>query len=139
MAQRPDLPRSETPHGPGVPLDVLVVDDDLASRTALCAAVVALGHHGRGAASGLYALAAHKEKRADVIVSDWTMAGIDGMELCRRVRALDVGTYTYLLFTSGHANKRDFVDAVRAGADDYLSSRSIWTISRRASSRPRAW
>jgi diguanylate cyclase (GGDEF)-like protein len=79
-----------------------------------------LGHRCRVAANGLEALAAHMEYRADVIVSDWTMPGIDGMELCRRVRALDGGTYTYLLFTSGHARKRDFVDAVRAGADDYL-------------------
>jgi diguanylate cyclase (GGDEF)-like protein len=37
------------------------------------------------------------------------------------VRLTDRGTYTYLLFTSGHASKRDFVDAVRAGADDCLA------------------
>ena len=102
------------------PLDVLVVDDDPHARVALCAAVTRLGHHCRVAASGLEALAAHAEQRADVIVSDWTMPGIDGMELCRRARASDAGTYTYLLFVSGHARKRDFVEAVRAGADDYL-------------------
>jgi diguanylate cyclase (GGDEF)-like protein len=101
-------------------LDVLVVDDEFATRAGLCAAVVRLGHNCRGVASGLEALEAHNERRPEVIVSDWRMPGIDGMELCRRVRALDVGTYTYLLFTSGHASKRDFVDAVRAGADDYL-------------------
>jgi two-component system, cell cycle response regulator len=102
-------------------LDVLVVDDDLASRVALAAAVVALGHRCRSASNGFEALEGHRERRADVIVSDWTMPGMDGMELCRRVRGLDVGTYTYLLFTSGHAHKRDFVEAVREGADDYLS------------------
>jgi len=101
-------------------LDVLVVDDDPASRAVLCAAVIDLGHRCRSAANGVDALEAHKERRADVILSDWTMPGIDGMELCRRVRALDAGTYTYLLFVSGHAQKRDFVAAVRAGADDYL-------------------
>ena len=45
---------------------------------------------------------------------------MDGMELCRRIRAGDRNTYTYLLFTSAHASKRDLVDAVRAGADDCL-------------------
>ncbi len=104
----------------GVPLDVLVVDDDSHARVALCTAIARLGHHCRGAASGAEALAAHAQQRADVIVSDWTMPGIDGMELCRRARASDAGTYTYLLFVSGHARKRDFVEAVRAGADDYL-------------------
>jgi diguanylate cyclase (GGDEF)-like protein len=103
------------------PLEVIVVDDDPASRDALCAGVVSLGHRCRSVASGTEALAAHAERRADVIVSDWAMPGMDGMELCRRVRALHACNYTYLLFTSGHAGKRDFVDAVRAGADDYLS------------------
>ena len=120
-----DRPRGASPAVPAVvplePLDVLVVDDDPHARTALCAAIARLGHHCRGAASGLEALAAHAEHRADVIVSDWTMPGIDGIELCRRARESDTGTYTYLLFVSGHAGKRDFVEAVRAGADDYLT------------------
>ncbi len=102
------------------PLDVLVVDDDGSSRAAVCAAVRSLGHRCRSACTGAEALHLHQARRADVIVSDWSMPGMDGMELCRRVRALDHGTYTYLLFTSGHANKRDFVQAVRAGADDCL-------------------
>jgi diguanylate cyclase (GGDEF)-like protein len=101
-------------------LHVLVVDDDDGIRAAVCAAVKSLGHRCRAAANGDQALALHRERRADVIVSDWNMPGMDGMELCRRVRTLDHGTYTYLLFTSGHASKRDFVRAVRAGADDCL-------------------
>jgi two-component system cell cycle response regulator len=116
-------------HGSGSPprlvaprvLDVLVVDDDESSRVALCAAVALLGHRGRVAASGAEALRAHRDRRADVIVSDWSMPGMDGMELCRQVRTMDGGDYTYLLFTSGQATKRDFVEAVRAGADDYLA------------------
>jgi CheY-like chemotaxis protein len=103
-------PRSDASRIPqlsaAAPLDVLVADDDPASRTALCTAVVSLGHRCRGAASGLEALAAHRDRPADVIVSDWSMPGIDGMELCRRVRALDAGTYTYLLFTSARQQAR---------------------------------
>lgn len=102
------------------PLEVLVVDDDRPTRDALCAAIVSLGHHCRTAASGAEALAEHAHRRADVILSDWSMPEMDGMELCRRVRALHGGNYTYLLFSSGHADKRDYVDAVRAGADGYL-------------------
>jgi diguanylate cyclase (GGDEF)-like protein len=65
-------------------------------------------------------LRAHHAHRADVVISAWTIPGMDGMELCRRIRALDQRTYTYLLFASGHANKRDVVEAIRAGADGYL-------------------
>ncbi|MGH7297155.1 MAG: GGDEF domain-containing response regulator [Polyangiaceae bacterium] len=105
---------------PGHTLEVLVVDDEEGSRTGLYAGVRALGHACRCASSGLEALRMHSEKAADVVVSDWRMDGIDGIELCRRVRALDRGTYTYLLFVTGLASKREVVDAVRAGADDYL-------------------
>ncbi len=113
-------PKSMASPSPLRPLRVLVVDDDDDARAALCAAVAALGHRCRGAASGSEALRWHRAQRADVVISDWAMPGIDGMELCRRIRDLDRGTYTYLLFASGHAKKRDFVEAVRAGADDYL-------------------
>jgi diguanylate cyclase (GGDEF)-like protein len=105
---------------PARPLDVLVVDDDEASLRAICAAVKSLGHRCRTARTGGEALQAHRQHRADVIVSDWTMPGMDGMELCRHVRDMDAGTYTYLLFTSGRATKRDFVAAVREGADGCL-------------------
>jgi diguanylate cyclase (GGDEF)-like protein len=102
-------------------LDVIVVDDHESSARALCAAVTSLGHRCRVAGSGAQGLKLHRLRRADVIVADWTMPGMDGMELCRHVRELDSSTYTYLLFTSGVATKRDFVDAVRAGADDCLA------------------
>jgi diguanylate cyclase (GGDEF)-like protein len=106
---------------PSRALDVLVVDDHESSARALCAAVMSLGHRCRVARSGSEGLKLHHARRADVIVADWTMPGMDGMELCRQVRQLDSGTYTYLLFTSSVATKRDFVEAVRAGADDCLS------------------
>jgi diguanylate cyclase (GGDEF)-like protein len=102
------------------PLDVLVVDDEDSGRAALGSAVRALGHRCRLASSGVEALGLQVASPADVIVSDWRMPDIDGMELCRRVRALDGQSYTYLVFTSGHASKHDFVEAVRAGADDCL-------------------
>ena len=109
-----------SPRSPARQLDVIVVDDEESSRAALSVAVKELGHGCRTADNGPEALRMHAARPADVIVSDWRMEGMDGMELCRRVRALDRGTYTYLLFASGAASKRDFVDAVRAGADDCL-------------------
>jgi diguanylate cyclase (GGDEF)-like protein len=107
--------------GPARPLDVLVVDDDPGSCRALCTAVRSLGHRCRTAPGGGRALQEHRAHRADVIVADWTMPGMDGMQLCRHVREMDGGTYTYLLFMSGMATKRDFVDAALAGADDCLA------------------
>jgi diguanylate cyclase (GGDEF)-like protein len=110
------VPKDVTPR----PLEVLVVDDEDSGRAALGTGVAALGHRVRLSSSGVEALRMQEANPADVIISDWRMPDMDGMELCRQVRALDCRSYTYLLFTSSHASKRDFVDAVRAGADDCL-------------------
>jgi two-component system, cell cycle response regulator len=74
------------------------------------------------AESGTEAMRLHDARPADVVVSDWQMGGMDGLDLCRILRARDSdrGTYTYLLFVSGRADKRDFVEAIRAGADGYF-------------------
>jgi diguanylate cyclase (GGDEF)-like protein len=101
-------------------LDVLVVDDDENARNAIRAAVMMLGHSCRVASNGVDALHMHDARPADVIVCDWRMEGLDGIELCRRVRARDTGRYTYLLFVSASATKSDFVAAAVAGADECL-------------------
>lgn len=115
-------PRTTIGNAPPVydALDVLVVDDDESARNAMRAAVTMLGHRCRVASNGADALMMHDASPADVIVCDWRMEGMDGIELCRRVRALDVGRYTYLLFVSASATKRDFLAAALAGADECL-------------------
>jgi two-component system, cell cycle response regulator len=101
-------------------LDVLVVDDDENARTVLRSAVQMIGHRCRVASSGDEALRMHAAKPADVVICDWRMEGMDGIELCRRIRATDASRYAYLLFVSADATKRDFVAAAVAGADECL-------------------
>ncbi len=114
-------PPQDVHDGASAALDVLVAEDDPASRRALCCAVTSLGHRCRTVASGEQAIEAQRGLPADVIISDWSMPGMDGMELFRRIRAMQDGGYTYLLFTSGHARAPDLVEALRAGADDALA------------------
>lgn len=121
MAETAVVPDEASREGAGArALDVLIVEPGEAARTALCAAVRAMGHRCRAASSGVQALRLHEAQRADVILSDWRASDMPGEELCTRVRGLDGDTYTYLLFTSAPATKRDAVDAVRAGADACL-------------------
>ena len=123
-----EMPRSPAPPlGPHTrtpaskaPLEVLVVDADPSVRRGLRAAVTAMGHRPRVAASAEEALATHRDRHADVIVSDRRLADRDGLELCRRVRDSDAGTYTVLLLTGATADKHELLAAVRAGADDLL-------------------
>ena len=86
---------------PSVPLSVLVVDDDPAARQAVAAAVSFLGYSCRSATDGLEAWDIHRHAPADVILCDWQMPRMDGIELLRRIRAEDGGSYTYfILMTS---------------------------------------
>jgi diguanylate cyclase (GGDEF)-like protein len=105
---------------PNVALDVLVVEDEKASRDGLVEAVRAFGHTCRGACDGLEAWHMHQREPADVILSDWRMPRMDGLELCRRTRVgEDDGPYTYFIFMTAFADKDHFVQGLEAGADDY--------------------
>ncbi|MDP8998642.1 MAG: diguanylate cyclase [Myxococcota bacterium] len=116
----------DVPVSPAVPpygrLSVLVVDADEASRHDLEQALRLLGHDCRSAKDGVEALEIHQANRADVVLSDWKMPRIDGVELCRRLRAADgEGAYTYFIFMTGFDDKEHFLRGMEAGADDYHS------------------
>lgn len=61
-------------------------------------------------------------QRGDIafVISDWLMPGLDGVELCRRVRAVDVGHYVYFILLTGLESKASLVEGMDAGADDFL-------------------
>jgi diguanylate cyclase (GGDEF)-like protein len=101
-------------------LKVLVVDDDDGARDALEKAVRLLGYDCRSARDGVEAWEMHQREHADVILSDWQMPRMDGLELCRRTRVREgEGPYTYFIFTTDFADKEHFIRGMEAGADDY--------------------
>jgi diguanylate cyclase (GGDEF)-like protein len=54
-------------------------------------------------------------------ILDWVMPGLDGVELCRRVRAATREPYTYILLLTARNDSKDLVEGMDAGADDYLT------------------
>jgi two-component system chemotaxis response regulator CheY len=105
---------------PPVRLNVLVVEDEDASREVLVKAVRWLGHECRGARDGLEAWGMQQRQRADVILSDWQMPGMDGLELCRRVRTASAEShYTYFILLTSFTDKGHFLRGMEAGADDF--------------------
>jgi two-component system chemotaxis response regulator CheY len=102
------------------PLRVLIAEDDRASREALSKAVKLLGHECRTAKDGIEAWQMHQEEPADVILSDWRMPRLDGLELCKRIRASERdGNYTYFIFMTGFDDREHLLAGMEAGADDY--------------------
>src|SRR6266516_1997734 len=80
-----------------------------------------LGHECLVAEDGAQAWALYQAQGADVILSDWLMLGLDGPELCRRLRAEDRSLYTYVILLTVLADKKHTLLGMQAGADDYLA------------------
>jgi two-component system cell cycle response regulator len=106
---------------PTQPLRVLVVDDDAESREILQMAISDMGHECAVAADGLEAWVEHQANPADVILSDWVMPRMNGLELCRLVRTQGGEAYTYFVFMTALGTKTSFLEGMRTGADDYLT------------------
>jgi two-component system cell cycle response regulator len=100
---------------------ILIAEDDEASRLILEAAVAGLGHQFVSAADGTEAWREFQTSKFDAVISDRSMPGIDGLELCRRIRAAPGDGYTYFIFLTALSDKRRILDGMSAGADDYLS------------------
>jgi sigma-B regulation protein RsbU (phosphoserine phosphatase) len=103
-------------------LKILAVEDDPVARRILVQALHRLGYEDvREARDGTEALAQLDQEPARVIVSDWVMPGIDGLALCRQVRARLKSDYVYfILLTSREADIENQREAIEAGVDDFL-------------------
>jgi len=63
----------------------------------------------------------HAEDPPAIVILDWLMPGMDGIEICRRIRAKQLKSYQYILLISGKDEKQEVVEGLDAGADDYLT------------------
>jgi two-component system response regulator MprA len=97
---------------------VLVVDDEPAVRAALQDALELEGYVVRAADNGLRAVMSLTDRAVDVVVLDVAMPYVDGIEVCRRVRA--AGNEVPILMLTAKDSVDDRVAGLEAGADDYL-------------------
>lgn len=104
-------------------MKILIAEDDAVSRTILMRAVEKIGHECLAAADGEEAWDLYNRENSDldVIISDWMMPGVDGLELCRRVRDDGRDGYTYFIFLTALGDREHLLQGLEAGADDYLS------------------
>lgn len=101
-------------------MKILTVEDDPISRMMLEAMLRQCGHELVAAANGDEVLAKLDDKETRVVVSDWMMPGMDGLELCRRVRKRE-GDYVYfILISQKTATRENREAAMAAGVDEFL-------------------
>jgi diguanylate cyclase (GGDEF)-like protein len=99
---------------------VLVAEDSATPRVMLERALTNLGHECLVAEDGTAAWELFVRHGADVVISDWMMPGMDGDELCRRVRESSVTSYSYFILLTSLEESGYVLRGMEAGADDYL-------------------
>lgn len=97
---------------------VLVVDDDLTVREVVVSYLKAAGHEPDEAGNGEQALRAFAERRPDLVVLDLMLPGINGLEVCRRIRT---ASQVPVLMLTALGEEGDRVAGLERGADDYVA------------------
>ena len=102
-------------------MKVLIADDEHVPRIILRSTLEKLGHECLVVKDGLEAWEMYQNTpEVDVVISDWMMPGLDGLELCRMIRATERDGYTYFIFLTALGDKGHLLRGIQEGADDYL-------------------
>jgi len=100
---------------------ILIAEDDPVSRRILQATLERMDYDVLAVEDGTSAWKAMQSADAPrMAILDWMMPGLDGVDVCRRIRTLEREAYTYVIFLTAKSQKSDIVAGLDAGADDYL-------------------
>ena len=108
-------------HDGSTPATVLVVDDDDSARHLLTCLLSRQGYTVESAPDGAAALAAVRERGPDVVLLDVIMPGLDGFEVCRRLKGDPATRLTSVVLVTGADDPAHRVEGLAAGADDFLA------------------
>ena len=105
----------------GVVARVLVVDDSRAQRQLLSVFLRRWGFEVIEAASAEEALDLSSRRPIDIVISDWMMPGMSGVEFCRKFRSLPQDDYVYFILLTSKSAKSEVASGLEAGADDFVT------------------
>lgn len=101
-------------------MKILIAEDDYVSRLLVRKAVMKIGHEAVVTENGREAWEAFQAGKPDMVITDWMMPEMDGIELCKRIRASKEEIYTYVILLTAKDKTTDLVEVFDAGADDYI-------------------
>ncbi len=99
---------------------LLIADDDPVSRRLLARTVEEMGHEVIAVQDGLEAWTVLQQESIHLVIADWMMPEMDGLDLVRRIRATTRDRYIYVILLTSRNEKSDVIDGLAAGADDYI-------------------
>lgn len=102
-------------------MQVLVVDDDASTLALLEKSFTKWGYDTLTAGNGRQAMEVLSSNRIDMVVSDWVMPEMNGLELSRKIRGMELKYYIYIILISAQDTRMDVVRGLESGVDDYLA------------------
>jgi len=103
-------------------MKILISEDEPVAAKLLQRALESFGHEVSLSSNGVDAWATFQQDPVRMIVSDWIMPGLDGLQLCEKIRAQENAPYTYfILLTSQDTRLQNYDLAMEAGVDDFLT------------------
>ena len=102
-------------------MKILVVDDDEIALAVLKKILENDQHEVELAEDGVTALEILRSQDIRIVISDWNMPNITGIDLCRQIRSNQTIGYTYFILITARKSKEDMIDGLSAGADDFIS------------------
>ena len=102
-------------------MKILIVDDELVSRKKMDLLVRSLGYETLVASDGVEGWETWKRERTRMVITDWMMPRMDGLELCRKIREAEGSQYIYLIIVTSKEDVNDLVRGMDAGADDFIT------------------
>jgi phosphoserine phosphatase RsbU/P len=100
---------------------ILLAEDDLVTRSTLAAVLRAQGHDVTEAEDGGQAWGVWQLSAPRLVVADWLMPKMDGLELCQRIRAAPDRPYTYFILQTVRHGRDSYLEAMDAGVDDFIT------------------
>src|SRR5260221_2001237 len=100
---------------------IVVADDSARSRKLVELTLSDRQYSLAFAKSGREPLRLFAEHHPDLLIADWTMPDLTGVEICRHIRSRPRGCYTYIILLTGRSEKQSVVEGLAAGVDDYLT------------------
>jgi PAS domain S-box-containing protein len=101
-------------------MEILIVEDDFISRNLLKKMLMEMGHQVVETENGRQAWELLLKRPIYLVIADWMMPEMDGLELCRNIRRVAFDGYIYIVVLTSKDRRKDLVEVFQAGADDYI-------------------
>jgi DNA-binding response OmpR family regulator len=105
----------------GRKMKILIAEDEKISRRILEMTLTKAGYDAVAVEDGVKALESIQKDVPDLLITDWMMPELDGLELCRRIRTLNLTSYVYIIVLTALTQKEKIIEGLDAGADDYIT------------------